>query len=614
MSNRSEKSEHSPDGCGVDDGPRTKPVKESALYAQRHVSGDLHPAFVEPGLSYDVSSDRFVPEVDDVQDEAALFASQLAFTDALAKYQQDVKVKYKSGIDLGATHDWDDVMKYVNEARDRYTGVGEEGIMKKIDNRLKTFQTAAPAIQAWLKLLPSTSTYGSVVCGGLTIILEAAVRLRKLRKETLDALDQVPLCIEKAQFFMRMYGYEQVYQQTCNLYLAIIEALRHILEFYERAAGMKYLSAFSKGPAYAEVLINKMRKVEKASQAMDERVNQREHRRLKDIWDLAVHTKNQVGDLKSLAAEARNHLYAVLRDTEVWQQEALQAWKQPKARRESGGANKARGTFEQEDPNMTARKALLAQFQPDHIDQSRDVANVLTQMTSMTLDDQDRVGAIVDHQAVTDWLLDPRFPALLVHGNGRRHDRIAPTSVACALLIHVFSTKLRFPTLYWYCGLHDAGLQGNPSSMLKNLICQLLSLSCCVCSLDDQLGLNTQDFAKMIKLFVRLLRSSSLVAPVVCVLDGISFYEARHQRVETSELVEVLAGLAQSEPTVLLLLLTSPLRTNYISQRSKKAPKLIVAEIPDHVSGYKQGLNSRHIVSSTEERANARLESLVGRR
>ncbi len=36
---------------------------------------------------------------------------------------------------------------------------------------------------------------------------------------------------------MRMYGYEQVYQQTCNLYLAIIEALRHILEFYERAAG-----------------------------------------------------------------------------------------------------------------------------------------------------------------------------------------------------------------------------------------------------------------------------------------------------------------------------------------------------------------------------------------
>ena len=359
--------------------------------------------------------------------------------------------------------------------------------------------------------------------------------------------------------------------------------------------------------------------------------------------------KNQVGDLKSLAAEARNHLYAVLRDTEVWQQEALQGrcpctvnvvrsdyllqpGNNPRRPGNPGEPTKPVGLLSKrvnqstflnhrtllilhpEDPNMTARKALLAQFQPDHIDQSRDVANVLTQMTSMTLDDQDRVGAIIDHQAVTDWLLDPRFPALLVHGNGRRHDRIAPTSVACALLIHVFSAKLRFPTLYWYCGLHDAGSQGNPSSMLKNLICQLLSLSCCVCSLDDQLGLDSQNFAKMITLFVRLLRSSSLVAPVVCVLDGISFYEARHQRVETSKLVEELVGLAQSEPTVLLLLLTSPLRTNCISQRSKKAPKLIIAEIPDHVSGYKQGLNSRQIVSFTEERANTRLESLVGRR
>lgn len=261
---------------------------------------------------------------------------------------------------------------------------------------------------------------------------------------------------------------------------------------------------------------------------------------------------------------------------------------------------------------MAARKSLLVHFRPYHIDQSRDLENVLTHITSMTLDDQDRVGAIVDHQAVTDWLLDPRFPALLVHGNGRRHDPIAPTSVACALLIHVFSKKLHFPTLYWYCGLHDSGSRGNPLSMLKNLICQLLSLSCCVCSMGDQLGLDTQDFAKLMRIFVRLLRRSSLVAPVVCILDGISFYEARHQRVETSKFVDELAGLARSDPSVLLLFLTSPLRTNYIIQRPEMAPELIVAEIPDHVSGYKQGLNTRLIVSTTEIKANARLESLVG--
>jgi len=66
---------------------------------------------------------------------------------------------------------------------------------------------------------------------------QAAVHLRKLRKETLEALDQMPLCIEKAEFFMRTYGYAQVNQQTGHLYLAIIDALQHILEWYKRAAG-----------------------------------------------------------------------------------------------------------------------------------------------------------------------------------------------------------------------------------------------------------------------------------------------------------------------------------------------------------------------------------------
>lgn len=35
-----------------------------------------------------------------------------------------------------------------------------------------------------------------------------------------------------------------------------------------------------------------------------------------------------MGELKILAIEARNHLYAVLKDTEIWQ-EALQSWSSP---------------------------------------------------------------------------------------------------------------------------------------------------------------------------------------------------------------------------------------------------------------------------------------------
>ncbi|KAL8879871.1 MAG: hypothetical protein Q9192_008144 [Flavoplaca navasiana] len=323
----------------------TNATNDSAIYTQEHVTEDLHPAFVDSGLSYEAKSDGFVAEFDDDHDGSALFDSQCAFANALEKYQRAVKIKYKSKIDLGANHDWNEVMKYANEARDRYVGVGKEGIMKKIDNHLKTFQTAAPAIQAWLKLLPSTSTFGSV----------AAVRFRQLRKETLDALDKMPLCIEKAQLFMRTCGYENINQQTCDLYLAILEALHHILEWYGRAAGN------------TEALKKKMKNVEKASEAIDERVKRWEHIRLEDIRRISVHNwrvslivlsaKDQVGDLKILALEARNHLYAILRDTEVWQ-ETLQAWKQSNVAKDPTGRKSNRATQEREgNPNQFSESA-----------------------------------------------------------------------------------------------------------------------------------------------------------------------------------------------------------------------------------------------------------------
>ncbi|KAL9018869.1 MAG: hypothetical protein Q9185_003840 [Variospora sp. 1 TL-2023] len=299
-------------------------TKDSVAYAENHVTEDLHPAFSEIGIRFNTRTDSFTTEYNAPYDEAALLDSEKAFVDALDQFQQGVKPKYQSQIHLREIHSWDEVIKFANDARDEYTGVDKTGVAKKINERLRAFQTAAPAIQAWLKLLPSTSTYGSVVCGGLTIILEAAVRLRQLRKETLNALEQIPLCIEKAEFFIRTYGYPQINKQVGTLYLAIIEALEHILGWYKRAAGLKFKSAFWRGPAYEEAMKKKMKKVESASQAMSERADEGKQVKLDEIRDAALHTKDQVGELKILAIEARNHLYNVFKDTEIWQ-EALRS-------------------------------------------------------------------------------------------------------------------------------------------------------------------------------------------------------------------------------------------------------------------------------------------------
>lgn len=53
---------------------------------------------------------------------------------------------------------------------------------------------------------------------------------------------------------------------------------------------VKYLSSLWKGPAFAEKLKNKMKDVEIASQAMDDRGSQSGQLRLKEIRDVAVHS------------------------------------------------------------------------------------------------------------------------------------------------------------------------------------------------------------------------------------------------------------------------------------------------------------------------------------
>ena len=232
----------------------------------------------------------------------------------------------------------------------------------------------------------------------------------------------------------------------------------------------------------------------------------------------------------------------------------------------------------------------------------------------MTLNDQDRVAAIIRHQEVQDWLLDPLYGGLLIHGNGRRHDPLAPTSVASALLVHLFSRKFHFPTLYWFCGLHNSGPNGNALGMLRGLICQFLCLSCCTCSSRDQDKADTQDLEKLLKLFRRLLRQSTPKFPVVCILDGLSYYEGRHQSETLGIIVIEFANLANCEQPKLILHMKSAMRTSYLSQVPAITRNFTVAEVPDHIDGLRLGLNSVELVADTEARAKGLLEHLLNGR
>ncbi|KAL9041378.1 MAG: hypothetical protein Q9214_004132 [Letrouitia sp. 1 TL-2023] len=506
-------------------------MNPSLDYADNHVDQSLHPALSDSGITYSPNHDCFLDDSDHI-DENALKEDQQAFADALQQYEDSAPPKLKTGIDLRRTHDWQEVITQVEKARAEYKGMGKPGILRSIHGGFRSFTTAAPAIQAWLKLLPSTSWYGSILCE-------------------------------------------------------------------------KYIGSFCKGPAYATALQDKMKRVALASQAVDDQADISQHIRLQQIQKVSWQSNAPIRTTYS----ARNHLYAVFRDTEAWQ-EAVQSWAASAQAKKSRKLSQTLSTLEQQERDLEARKSLLEHLGHNHGNITEDVEAVLRQIARFRLVDQDRVLAITKHPKVEEWLVSPDSGALLVQAHCRRHDAISPASAASAMLVHILSSTMSFITLHWFCGLHISGPDSSASAMMQSFVCQLLSSPHLRSHPKCPRKLGEQDCRSLLKLFSNLIRQLPERTIVICAIDGVSYYEGVNQRRDICKSIRKIVNLTRTEPLVFKLFMTSPTRTSYVHQKPNIARHLTVVELPQHLGGGTQGFNHRAVTNSTERTARRLSERL----
>lgn len=255
------------------------------------------------------------------------------------------------------------------------------------------------------------------------------------------------------------------------------------------------------------------------------------------------------------------------------------------------------------DENLIGKKDLLLILGHDKSMIRQDVEAALRQLTRFPLVDQDREAAILGHVAVEQWLIESESRALLINGNSRRHETISPASVICAMLVHIFTDTPPIVTLYWFCGSHTDEFDGNALSMMRSLICQLLSRTSSFDSGSElQHNIDIQDLGRLLDLFTDLLRRLPAGTAVVCIIDGISYYEDSHKRKDTCRSIRRIVRLLKEKVPILKLLITSATRTRHIHQEPNIAKHMTVVEIPHHVDGAKQGFDHHTIVSSTERR------------
>ena len=132
-------------------------INTSVDFTVNHVDKELHPAFSDSGYSYDSETDRFAPETVATHGNQEQFEYQ-AFKDELQNFTETARLPNTIRTDLIDNCTWDDLIEQVNIARDEYRGIDKTGIVKSIRNGFKNFAAAAPAMEQWLHLLPSTSS------------------------------------------------------------------------------------------------------------------------------------------------------------------------------------------------------------------------------------------------------------------------------------------------------------------------------------------------------------------------------------------------------------------------------------------------------------------------
>ena len=233
---------------------------------------------------------------------------------------------------------------------------------------------------------------------------------------------------------------------------------------------------------------------------------------------------------------------------------------------------------------------------------TRNVEYTIQQGSSLNNKDQDRATAIVFDPVISQWIVQTESAALLVHGNGRRHEPISPTSVASAVLVSLFKNQLHFITLSWSCDMYKTGPDGNARGMMRSLVCQMLSGASFIYDFELQSSIDGEDLGELLKLFKKLVRGLPARSVVICIIDGISRYEDIRLRDDTFKSLRNIVKLVKAEELILKLLLTSPTRTNYILQEPALAENIEVLEIPEHISGAKQGFDHLTVAKATAER------------
>ncbi|KAL9607148.1 MAG: hypothetical protein Q9167_007909 [Letrouitia subvulpina] len=557
----------------------SNPVVE---FMDNRLDNGFHPSLPNPDIQYDPKFDNYRPReaVTQGQIYREAIEERDAFFAAMQVYRDEDREDSRNNLGVTTKAEWEELLDVANRAQYDADVNAIKGASGAIRNLTRKLGESGPAFKGWLQMLPEDA-YGSIICGGFTIIIDAAIRQRELCQEVFNALGEIPEVIRGAEFSFIEYKSEELHKRVAKLYQAITETLHGILDFYkERAPGRhkrgfrNAFKAITKGPNYGQDIELNLNLVKDRANAVKQEADRCMHRRVGDIQNAQEYQNLQAAQIKNTGAESLNIMQKIYADLQYrFKCQELQ-WK------ENNNALRAEV--------MDLKRAVTPTHIPKHGPSPRKIyqlmstsPNIVSQDMEEVLRDAQRFSAGLQTQAgefmgspkLQSWLTSPYSCNLFAQG-GSGDEKASPLSFVASLISQSLDVSQEAISLSFYCGLHtDAhrDILSDAQGMLRSLVAQLLSKK--PHDFDFEFidrkfiqALETGDLGALCDLFEGLVNQIPPSAALFLTIDGISFYETKDRVQTTCAIMSRIIDIADRSRFVFKLLVTSPGASKYVSQ------------------------------------------------
>ncbi|CBX93863.1 hypothetical protein LEMA_P035370.1 [Plenodomus lingam JN3] len=592
----------------------------------------IEPIVIRPASPLDPDRHKWKGNTKSVQpDFKSMFKDierdELNFRNAVAAFQQDVKPEYRVGINLSESRSMDDIVSAVKEAQKAYELKAEKGmfapfrkVLRKIGDHHKTYQS-------FIALAPSQSTYFSLVCGGVVLLLEAAGKMREINEEVLNTLADIPMLVDKSQRLLAAYPSSEDLQQHCsNLYVAVLHTLGDILQYYRERAVRKAIKAVFTQGSFKSKLMERISTLQRCEDAInreaatcDMETGVDTNRNVRDVCDVTKATYENQGKLYEEMVEQRKQQRQEVAQLRAENQriastlnnvQALLMAQPMRNMPESDATGKVDHEHRSPSPHqekaiskkaaLVTKKKIIRELGYQNRVTLSDRKYNLEQIMSFTRADQNRAVYVLQSAKLQKWLKAIESSILLVNGGmSGSHSLRTPISFVSAKLadaLHQSRSESTFISLNFFCGEHEdwrENVDNGPAAVWNSLLAQLLLQydHFDLATVKRLSKIDNDDVKALGIAFGNLLKQLPQGYVVFCIVDSVSLYDDEERGDDAELLVKKLVHLArrsaQEDRCIFKLLLTShtQLRLDAVScLRSKEV--LQVPEILESGDGF----------------------------